>query len=618
MPNHCLSAFTPFYALLPAPDIEHWRDRSPGSPIARSIKRSRILRGSCGGVRNDYFGLLYLEQEFGLDRSRANTQVAFGGNDYGVDGFHFDNEKRNLYLFQFKCSDSHAQFKQSFNRLTEVGIERIFGAQTQDQHQNQLLQQIKSCLIENEAVIDRVFIHFVFTGDPAEAERSQVLDKLREDLENKKYLIDQRFGRPITMVIEFRSARTRKVGSTTHLRKTHTYPVDLDKTVNRSGPNGEVMTIGFIRLVDLHAMYREMGVRFFERNIRAALPEDKAVNRSIHQSIKRIVLDDTEQADAFAFNHNGVTLFAEALNAIDGQFKITEPRLLNGAQTVTTFARFLKANQGNNRLTERRAALEQIRVLCRIITDAMPDFVTTVTINNNRQNPVDPWNLHANDMIQLELQDKFRDDLGVYYERQERAFEGLSDEDLEEQGITQYKAIELARLARTYLASDGDIDKFSRFREVFEDDRIYHQVFNQNRLKANSRKILLCYKIQFRLRQLVYDIVDKGPNKYAYVQRARNLLWALLCQSILNDPKLEEHAERFGKGLSLEAQYTDWLSSFATTRCRFILSDLVTDKLYAAKATEGDFNFMRTNAAYKRSMEIAYKRWRWVEKHLTR
>ena len=168
------------------------------------------------------------------------------------------------------------------------------------------------------------------------------------------------------------------------------------------------------------------------------------------------------------------------------------------------------------------------------------------------------------------------------------------------------------------MASDGDIDKFSRFREVFEDDRIYHQVFNQNRLKADFRKILLCYKIQFRLVRLVYDIVDKGPNKYAYVQRARNLLWALLCQSILNDPKLEEHAERFGKGLSLEAQYTDWLSSFATTRCRFILSDLVTDKLYAAKATEGDFNFMRTNAAYKRSMEIAYKRWRWVEKHLTR
>lgn len=576
------------------------------------------LKKTCGGVRNDYFGLLYLEQEFGVERDRAITQVAFGGNDYGIDGFHFDGEKRNLYLFQFKCSDSHAQFKGSFNRLIEAGMERIFGARSQDQQQNQLLLQLKSCLIENEAVIDRVCVHFVFTGDPAEAERSQVLDKLREDLENKKYLIDQRFGRPVTMVIEFRSARTRKVGSTTHLRKTHSYPVQLDETVTRRGPNGENMTIGFIRLVDLHAMYKEMGERFFERNIRAALPEDEAVNRSIQQSIKRIVLDGKEDAKVFAFNHNGVTLFAEALNASDGQFKITEPRLLNGAQTVTTFARFLKANEGNNLLAERRDALGDIHVLCRIITEAAPEFVTTVTINNNRQNPVDPWNLHANDMIQLEIQDKFRDDLGIYYERQERAFEALSDEDLEEQGITEYKAVELTRLARTFLASDGDIDKLTRFREVFEDDRIYNQVFDLNRLKADSRKIVLCYKVQFRLRRLVNDIVDKGANKYAYVQRARNLLWALLCQAILNDAKLEERAEDFGRGLSLEAQYTEWLSGFATARCRFILSDLVADKTYASKAAEGNFSFMRTNAAYKRSMEIAYKRWKWVEKRLNK
>jgi hypothetical protein len=407
------------------------------------------LKKTCGGLRNDYLGLLYLEQEFGVERDQAISQVAFGGNDYGVDGFHFDDDKHNLYLFQFKCSDSHAQFKQSFNRLIDAGLERIFGARHQDQQQNQLLLQLKSCLIENEAVIDRVFIHFVFTGDPAEAERSQVLDKLREDLENKKYLIDQRFGRPVTMVIEFRSARTRKVGSTTHLRRTHTYPVQLNDTVTRSGPNNEVMTIGFIRLVDLDAMYREMGERFFERNIRAALPEDEAVNRSIQQSIKRIVVDGKQDPNEFAFNHNGVTLSAVALGSMDGQSKITEPRLLNGAQTVTTFSRFLKANEGNNLLKDRRGILEQIHVLCRIITDATPEFVTAVTINNNRQNPVDPWNLHANDLIQLEMQDKFRDDLGIYYERQERAFENLSDEDLEQQGITEYKAVELTRLARS-------------------------------------------------------------------------------------------------------------------------------------------------------------------------
>ena len=576
------------------------------------------LSKTCGGVRNDYFGLLYLEREFNVEREKAIAQVAFGGNDYGVDGFHFDPDKRNLYLFQFKWSDSHAQFKQSFNRLIEAGMERIFGARNQDQHQNQLLLQLKSCIIENEAVIDRVCIHFVFTGDPGEAERSQVLDKLREDLENKKYLIDQKFSRPVTMVIEFRSARTRKVGSTTHLRKTHTYAVRLSDTVSQSGPNGETMTIGFIRLIDLQAMYREMGQRFFERNIRAALPEDESVNRSIQRSLKRIVLDGKDDSKVFLFNHNGVTLSAEAINPTDSEIKITEPRLLNGAQTVTTFARFLQANEGNNLLSERRDVIESIQVMCRVITNSTPEFTTTVTINNNRQNPVNPWNLHANDMIQLELQDKFRDDLGIYYERQEQAFANLSDEDLEELGITEYKAIELTRLARTFLVSDGNIDKFSRFREVFEDDRIYNQVFHPNRLKADSRAIVLCYKVQFRLRRLVNVIVEKGANKYDYVQRARNLLWGLLCQAILNDSKLEDRAEEFGRGLSLEAQFTEWLSGLATTRCRFILSDLVGDKAYAAKVAEGNFSFMRTNAAYKRSMEIAYKRWHWLEKTLNK
>ena len=39
----------------------------------------------------------------------------------------------------------------------------------------------------------------------------------------------------------------------------------------------------------------------------------------------------------------------------------------------------------------------------------------------------------------------------------------LSDEALEDLGITEYKAIELKRLAQTFLVSDGAIDKFLRF-----------------------------------------------------------------------------------------------------------------------------------------------------------
>lgn len=46
-------------------------------------------------------GTLYLMKTFGLDLETALAQTTFGGNDYGVDGFHYDGSTGNLYIFQF-------------------------------------------------------------------------------------------------------------------------------------------------------------------------------------------------------------------------------------------------------------------------------------------------------------------------------------------------------------------------------------------------------------------------------------------------------------------------------------------------------------------------------------
>jgi hypothetical protein len=257
-----------------------------------------------------------------------------------------------------------------------------------------------------------------------------------------------------------------------------------------------------------------------------------------------------------------------------------------------------------------------MQVLCRIITDANDGFVTTVTISNNRQNPVEPWNLRANEMIQMQLQDRFREELGIYYERQENAFANLSFDEREEDGIIESKAIALLGLTQTFLVCDGQIDRLSRVREVFEDDRVFHQVFNEGRLKADLRHIVLCYKIQFRLRKLLREIAEKGPNKYWYINRARSLLWALLCQSLLNDDQIDEWAELYGRRMSLEADYTGQLAKLVTTRCRPLISALVGDPAFAEKVAAQNLSFLRSNTAYKRCMELAYSKWKWVEKHL--
>ena len=95
----------------------------------------------------------------------AINHVAFCGHDYGFDGFNFDEQRHNLYLYQFKYSNSHAQFKESLQRLSGEGMERIFSTPTKDDAKNQVLLQLRSCLLNNKAIIDQVLFRFVFTGD---------------------------------------------------------------------------------------------------------------------------------------------------------------------------------------------------------------------------------------------------------------------------------------------------------------------------------------------------------------------------------------------------------------------------------------------------------------------
>lgn len=575
------------------------------------------LRNTCGGVREDYFGLLYLEQEHKVPRGKAVNQIAFGGNDYGFDGFHFDEQRRNLYLFQFKYSESHSQFKGSLQRLIEDGADRIFRSPNKDDSKNQVLLQLRSCLIENRAMIDQICFRFVFTGDPEEAERSKVLDKLREDLENKKYLVDLFFGsRNVGFVVDFRSSSGR-VGVVRDPRQTTAFDVPLTDLVVVDGPSGQKMHIGFIRLVDLHRIHRELGQRFFDSNIRYGLGEGEAVNRAISTTLRQIVLEGTESPGAFVFNHNGITMYAEHVEMLDGMCRLRAPRLLNGAQTVTTVASFREKNKDDPKLETGKVAFESIRVLCKIITDADQKFVTRVTINNNRQNPVEPWNLHANDLIQLELQDKFRLDLKLYYERQENAFDQLGPEDLEEYGIKEdARAIQMLKLTQTFLLTDGLVSKLSDMRRVFEEDRLYEQVFRAKRLKADSRHIVLCYKIQFNLRKFSQEIEQKGQNKYSFIHRSRNLLWALLCQGLLNHNDLETLADTHGGTMSVSVDFKEVVSWLATARVRMLLSELMNDPDYEAKVQEGNLSFLRSDRAFDKCMEIAYKKWHWVHKRL--
>jgi hypothetical protein len=149
------------------------------------------------------------------------------------------------------------------------------------------------------------------------------------------------------------------------------------------------------------------------------------------------------------------------------------------------------------------------------------------------------------------------------------------------------------------------------------DDKTYDQVFRQGRLRADSRHILLCYKIQFNLRKFSQEIEQKGQNKYWFISRSRNLLWALLCQGLLNHHDLEKLADQHGSTMSISLDYKILMSWLATARVRLLLSALMQDGDYAAKVQEGKLDFLRTDKAFDKCMVLAHKKWRWVHKKLS-
>ncbi len=564
------------------------------------------------GRKEDYFALLYLTRKFKVEVEEIAHQVAFGGNDYGLDAYFIDRDARNLYLFQFKWSEDHGQFKGSMERLAKNGMARIFGNPHQDAAQNDLISYLKKDLRENRELIDRVYVHFVFKGDVDAAEKSEGLANRREDIENKTHLLSTYFGgRDVELQVDFIADKPGHRGPPA----AQSYVVHL-REAGTASYEGRTMHVGFVPLIELHGIYKALGQTFFDRNIRAALPPDNTPNKKIREALDRIVLKGIEDPSVFVFRHNGITLAAERIRMSDGEMTLYVPRLLNGAQTVSSVTRFLDTNAENPLLRTNRDRLNAITVLAKIIEDdPTGEFVTQVTISNNQQNPVPPWALRAMDQRQSDLFDKFKE-VGIFYSRQEGAFENLSDEEKEEIGIEDSRDIRIRLLAQTFLAVQGDVYNMGHLPEVFESQKLYENTFKSTFItSSDARSIVLAYKVGLMLGRVTSKLRETLPQKYqGAVPKARNLAWALLVQGVLNDRRLHDHLDNFGHGLVKEASFGDILKQLTNNRVVPLIKELLASSVYQDKVAQEKYDFLRTSEAFRKAMTTASHKFGWTRK----
>jgi AIPR protein len=567
------------------------------------------LRQKYGSVRNDYYGLIFIEKVLGVTRERALSQNAFGSGDKGIDGFHFDEENGTFYIFQFKASKDVAQIHTAMKKMAEIGLPEVFKNTPSPDHQP-ILDSIKESLLTSKEQVERVRVEFVFRGDAEEVMNGAAYDALQEEIENNSWRFEELIGNAIPIevnVLSFDGLRPEAISEK--------YPIRIRNNTKIRTIDGIDMYVGFVPIVDILTMHNALGSRFFERNVRFGLGSEGHVNRSLARAFRNMFLNDDVDVSAFAVNHNGITLSGQALKFEIDPPVIMVPRLLNGAQTISTLAQvWAELNSKIQHITTDR--LDAICVLCKVIVSAPSDAITRITINSNRQNPIDSWLLHANDLIQSQFVDFFRP-LGIFYQRQASAFQALTQQDKGDQEITSAKPIEMLKLAKTYLAADGELNLLLKVGDVADNERNYAKIFNTKRLKFNPKIVVMCYKIQFHLSKIANGIEDVGPNKYAFVHRGKYLVWGLICQAFLNDPGVNELAETYGVSLRSNSGYVDILHEYAKGTVRKILGSLVGDPEFKELLAKESYSFLLKSSTFDRAMGIASsKKFGWSRRQL--
>ena len=301
------------------------RSRSYNSlmPTPLEFRMNQLLQdhhATLGGRLEDYFGAAYLEAQhrLSIDTALANLR---GNYDFGIDAYTLDGPTGNLYLYQFKYSPDWRQFQESMRRLIKAGLAKVFSATPLDLAENPTLRSLRAEIEEFKPTIRDVYVRFVFTGNLKLAEDSDTLKDLHEQIEDRRYLLNECFGRDVGLKVQFLSTTTKSPPRPP--ASVATFAIDIGGDVLVNGPEGQLMHAGFISLATLHGMFQKMKARLFDRNIRAPLArpdsgkltrgkKSTSVNKKIAETLKRIVINN-EPASAFAFMHNGVTIYAPLL-----------------------------------------------------------------------------------------------------------------------------------------------------------------------------------------------------------------------------------------------------------------------------------------------------------------
>ena len=448
-----------------------------------------------GETAADALAAWWLTSRYEVAPADAIARAPGGNHDYGIDGFHIErraSEPPVLHLIQAKFSSNRSEIRKGvagFERAMQEIRPLLEGRFGEAPVQNPVLPRLAAVLEKNGDLLPELRLHF------------EVLHLCSEEGEALQRFLEsavERFKDAAAQYLPEHVCTVRAILPSSELRSERGETViPATKQVMRfSGdeiPAGEGVHyyagIGF--LADLVELYRTNGEALFAKNVRHYLYKatERGPAKYMRDTLRAVCVRSSGEGfkadpERFAILHNGVTIHAKWAERSNGRLELREPSVLNGCQTVKNAYLFSQETTVRDRIDRERWA--RIPVPVRVITTRDESLVRDVTVSNNRQNSLRPSAFRANEPGQLDLAERFRR-VGIYYERQEEAFNNLRrarPADFETEYPNSFeRPITMEELAQV-IATVSDRPALSVAAKVSElfDDSVYKQIFAEEKL----------------------------------------------------------------------------------------------------------------------------------------
>ena len=368
---------------------------------------------------------IHLMNAHRVDLSRAQDQTSHGSDDHGIDGWHHDAHTRTLRIFQSKLSTGKKQALDGLRGLVQAAEWLGNVLATGDlgtPPKNPAIRNLAKAIDEHGKEIRDIEFILLSMFNP-----NELLDA-SEFEESQRALVKL----PLNELLAERNGRQRLVAVSYDLSEggvpaeMSAYPVGvLTRESNIDLNKSTRLQVTYLKLCSLVELFQHRGNRLFEKNVRLYLTSKEAKDRLAHpleDTFDRICRGDLEP-NIFPFYHTGITLTVGEVRDPGGSELLLEtPNVINGCQTINIAARYLTRLKKEKGAEERIARFNRIPVLAKLVTAANEDQIREIANCNNRQNPIESWQLFSNDPIHVRLEEALAD-VGVFYERQKGKFD---------------------------------------------------------------------------------------------------------------------------------------------------------------------------------------------------